>query len=122
MHHRSSPQGFEEDGRVFQPLVILLLVNIEIMSKESSSKSYREVSRMLAIGDECFEDEVRRLVSTYLVNTCTDFNVISKHEIVNLDLDLDYFTLQGISTQHLNPMQVLTAIQSAQLQMGYEFY
>ena len=89
------------------------------MSKKSSSKSYREVSRMLAIGDECFEDEVRRLVSTHLVNTCT-FQC-NFHKLVNLDLDMDYFTLQGISTQHLNPMQVLTAIQSAQLRMGYEF-
>ena len=58
----------------------LLFVNIE-MSKESSSKSYREVSRMLAIGDECFEDEVRRLVSTHLVNTCTDFYVISNMKL-----------------------------------------
>ena len=89
MHHRSSPQGFEEDGRVFQPFVILF-VNIKIMSKKSSSKSYREVSHMLAIGDECFEDEVRHLVSTHLISTYTNFNVISKHEFVNLDLDLDW--------------------------------
>ena len=80
MHHCSSLQDFEEDGRVFSLLVDLLLVNIE-MSKESSSKSYREVSRMLAIGDECFEDEVRRLVSAHLVNTCTVFYVISNTKL-----------------------------------------
>ena len=36
---------------------------------------------MLAIGDECFEDEVRRLVSTHLVNTCTDLYVISNMKL-----------------------------------------
>ena len=43
------------------------------------------------------------------------------NDIFEMSSSLLHLSQQGISTQHLSPMQVLSVIQHAQLRLHYEF-
>ena len=75
---------------------------------------------MLALGEESFEDELRRIVST-----CSSFFLAMSLLVLCLILIESHcklkILLQGISTMHLTPFEVLTAINHAQLRLKRTF-
>ena len=85
------------------------------------AKYYREISRMLALCEESFEDELRRIVSTcsFFCFWATNL-LISCLFLTELHCKFEVL-LQGISTMHLTPFEVLTAINHTQLRLKRTF-
>ena len=80
------------------------------------AKYYKEILHLLALGEEHFEEELRKLVSGKFL--------LKLHKIPNLSRTIPQnflFPLKGLSTVHLTPFQVVTAINHAQLRLGSDF-
>ena len=83
------------------------------------SSEYDQITKLLAIEQEHFEDEVRRLVLSIEFHWFIDCH--NEQNLSSLLWLIIFSILQGISTAHLMPLQVLQAIQHAQLWLDYTF-
>ena len=98
-------------------LRISLKQDVFLFSSYKMAKYYKEISHLLALSAESFEDELKKIVSDQILLFSYAFLFFF---LISFKFILTFYH-QGISTTHLTPFEVLTAINHAQLRLNCTF-